>query len=268
MESWIAGLAQHGYFVLCLVVFLEAIGLPIPAAPALLIAGAASARGSLSLPLALAGAVSAMMSADALLFAMGRYTGWWLLGVLCRLSLNPESCVMRSADSFRRRGRTLLVIAKFIPGINTLSAPMAGSMRMRFPRFLRLDLCGTLLYIGGYLCAGYIGSDLLKTVTRGYQAFGSAVPWVVGISLACYVASRAWLWWRARGWRPVPIVLPRDAARALSNGEAVVYDVRSHGYYERNAVRIRGSRRMDPYMLDSFRKEDVAEGQQVYLYCT
>ena len=105
MESWISGLALHGYSVLFAAVFLEAVGLPIPAALALLIAGGASARGSLQGSYALGGALLAMIAGDTLMFVMGRYTGWWLLGVLCRLSLNPESCILRSADSFYRRGR-------------------------------------------------------------------------------------------------------------------------------------------------------------------
>src|SRR5260221_9008436 len=150
MESWISGLALHGYSVLFAAVFLEAVGLPIPAALALLIAGGASARGSLQGSYALGGALLAMIAGDTLMFVMGRYTGWWLLGVLCRISLNPESCILRSADSFYRRGRTLLVGAKFIPGINTMAPPLAGSMNMRLPLFLRLDLAACLLYIAAF----------------------------------------------------------------------------------------------------------------------
>jgi len=140
MESWISGLALHGYSVLFAAVFLEAVGLPIPAALALLIAGGASARGSLQGSYALGGAFLAMIAGDTLMFAMGRYTGWWLLGVLCRISLNPESCILRSADSFYRRGRALLVVAKFIPGINTMAPPLAGCMNMSLTQFLGLDL--------------------------------------------------------------------------------------------------------------------------------
>src|ERR1700684_3539581 len=156
MESWISNLAAHGLAVLFATVFLEAVGLPIPAALALLIAGGASARGSLQGSYALGGAFLAMIAGDTLMFVMGRYTGWWLLGVLCRISLNPESCILRSADFFYRRGRSLLVIAKFIPGINTLAPPLAGSMNMRFASFLRLDLAGAALYVGSYFGVGFI----------------------------------------------------------------------------------------------------------------
>src|SRR5437762_3245803 len=156
MESWVSGLAQHGYTILFVVVFLEAVGLPVPAALALLVAGAAAARGSLNLSLIVAGSIAAMMLGDILMFLMGRYTGWWLLGLLCRLSLNPESCILRSADSFYRRGRLVLLFAKFVPGINTMAAPLAGSMRMPFSQFLGLDFAGASLYVGGYLGVGFL----------------------------------------------------------------------------------------------------------------
>src|SRR6266404_9794984 len=158
MESWISDLAAHGYSILCAAVFLEAVGFPVPAALALLIAGAASARGSLHAPYALGGALAAMLAGDTLMFLMGRYTGWWLLGVLCRLSLNPESCVMTSADSFYRRGRGVLVFGKFVPGLNTMAPPLAGSMNMRFGQFLLLDFAGSFLYAGAYLGVGFLFS--------------------------------------------------------------------------------------------------------------
>src|SRR6202050_4697429 len=147
MESWISNLAAHGLAVLFAAVFLEAIGFPVPAALALLIAGGASARGVLPASYALPGAIAAMLVGDTLMFLVGRYTGWWLLGLLCRISLNPESCILRSADSFYRRGRKLLLIAKFIPGINTMAPPLAGSMNMRFLQFIRLDAAGAGLYM-------------------------------------------------------------------------------------------------------------------------
>src|SRR5271155_3447609 len=109
MESVIARLAEYGYAILFAAVFLETVGIPIPAALALLIAGAASARGSLQASHAFPGALAATLAGDTLMFLMGRYTGWWLLGLLCRISLNPESCILRSADSFYKRGRIMLV---------------------------------------------------------------------------------------------------------------------------------------------------------------
>src|SRR5580698_3505936 len=140
MDGLVSAIAQHGYAILFAFVFLEVIGLPVPAAPILLIAGGASANGPLEPVASLATALSAMMLGDALMFLLGRYTGWWLLGVLCRLSISPESCILRSADAFYKRGRALLLIAKFVPGITALAAPLAGSMKLPVAQFVAFDL--------------------------------------------------------------------------------------------------------------------------------
>jgi membrane protein DedA with SNARE-associated domain/rhodanese-related sulfurtransferase len=248
-------------------VFLETVGIPIPAALALLIAGAASARGSLEASRAFPGALATMLVADTLMFLMGRYTGWWLLGLLCRLSLNPESCILRSADSFYKRGRIMLVFAKFIPGINTIAPPMAGSMNMRLSQFLWLDLAGASLYVGGYFWVGYVFSDALGAITRGYQAFGQVVGWVLLAAVVGYAGAQVWMWIKARRLSKVPMVDPVEAARGMSAEHAVIYDVRSHGYYDPKATRIKGSRRLDPNALHHS-EEKMPAGQEVYLYCT
>jgi membrane protein DedA with SNARE-associated domain/rhodanese-related sulfurtransferase len=266
MEAWIADVAAHGYAILFGVVFLEAIGLPVPGALALLIAGAASARGSLYGPYAFGGAVLAVLSADTLMFLMGRYTGWWLLGLLCRISLNPEACILRSADSFYRRGRMLLLVAKFIPGINTMAPPLAGCMSMRLTQFLRLDLAGTALFVGAYFIIGFAFSDALKAITRGYRSFGQIVGWLVITAIVVFVGLRLRRRLQERGQRPVAIVPPAEAARALTAG-ACIYDVRSHGYLDAKAVRIRGSRRLDPNALNQPQGELPPAGP-VFVYCT
>jgi membrane protein DedA with SNARE-associated domain len=268
METWISGLAEHGYSILFLIVFMESIGIPIPAALALLVAGAATARGSLHAGIALPGAIGAMLTGDILMFVLGRYTGWWLLALLCRISLNPESCILRSADAFHRRGRMLLLVAKFIPGINTLSPPLAGSMRMRFSQFIRLDFCGTALYICAYFTAGYIGSDILGAITHGYQTMGNVITSILIVGVVLYAVFHVRMWMKARVLRTVPYVTPEQAMSDITAGSAIIYDVRSHGYYDRNAVRIQGSRRLDPNALHECPLHELPPGQQVYLYCT
>ncbi len=266
MQFWISELALHGYSILFAAVFMEAIGLPLPAALALLLAGGASARGSLQGSYALGGSLIAMLAGDTLMFLMGRYTGWFFLGVLCRISLNPESCILRSADSFYRRGRMLLVVAKFIPGINTMAPPLAGSMNMRLLQFVGLDLAGAALYIGSYFGVGFLFSGALGAITRGYQSFGQVVGWVVVVLIAGYVAFQIWQWLRARALRTMPFVIPSEVAQGMALG-ARVYDVRSHGYLDAKATRITGSRRLDPNALSRF-NEEPPDGQMVYVYCT
>src|SRR5579872_4338651 len=223
MENWLTDFSAHGYLILFGVLFLEAIGLPVPGALALLIAGAACARGALYVPYAFGGAVLAVLIADTLMFLVGRYTGWWLLGILCRLSLNPESCILRSADSFYRRGRTLLLIAKFIPGINTMAPPLAGCMSMRPTQFLRLDLVGTTLFVGAYFLVGFAFSDALKAITSGYRSFGRVAGWLVIAAIVLFLGWRLLGWLKERRLQAVSLVPPSEAARALSEG-ASIYD--------------------------------------------
>ena len=266
MEISPATFAQYGYAILFAIVFLEAIGLPMPASLALLIAGAASALGSLNPLYAYGGALALMVLGDVLMFVLGRYTGWWLLGLLCRLSLNPESCILRSADSFYRRGRTLLLFAKFIPGINTMAPPLAGSMNMRFWPFVKLDAAGAALFIGVYFGVGFLFSEALEFVMRGYETFGRMIGAVVIALVTAYIAFVIWQWVKARALRNVPFATPDEAARDRAAG-ACILDVRSHGYLDAKAVRIEGSRRLDPNALHQS-EPAFAEGQQVYVYCT
>jgi len=267
MESLLSELSRHAYGILFLIALLESIGLPVPAAVALILAGGAAARGVISLPLAAATAIGAMMLGDVLMFLLGRFTGWWLLGVLCRLSLNPESCILRSADSFYRRGRLLLVVAKFMPGINTMAPPLAGSMNMRATQFLLLDLAGAALYVGAWLAAGFAFSGAIEMLVRGYRVVGQAVSIVLAASLLAYLGVQVWMWRKARALRSVPSVSPAEADRAFLAGEALLYDVRSHGYYDRDAVRIRGSLRMDPHAVHHWH-DDLPPDRNLYVYCT
>jgi membrane protein DedA with SNARE-associated domain/rhodanese-related sulfurtransferase len=266
MGSLNSALSEHGYAILAAIVFLEAIGIPVPAAIALLVSGGAVARGVLQIHYVLGIAVFAMLAGDTLMFLLGRYTGWWLLGILCRVSLNPETCILRSADSFYRRGRTLLVVAKFIPGINTMAPPLAGSMRMRMGTFLRLDLAGAALYAGSYFAVGYIFSGALDVVMRGYDSAGKVVGWIVIALLLAYLLFRVWLWVKGRAMTAVPFANPEDVARELASG-ALVFDVRSHGYFDSKATRIRGSRRLDPNSIRQPQAK-LPDAGQLFVYCT
>src|SRR5215467_4017827 len=169
MEDLLPLISRHGYALLALVCFAEAVGLPLPAALAILTAGAVAAYGKLHLYAVLGTAFVAFLSGDVILYFLGRVSGWALLGFLCRLSANPETCILRSAEYFYRRGKMTLLFAKFIPGINTMSPPLAGSMKMRIPQFLLFDTVGVAFYVGAYGLAGYIFSDALRAITRGLR---------------------------------------------------------------------------------------------------
>jgi len=265
MDSLVAAIAQHGYTILFAFVFLEVIGFPVPAAPVLLVAGGASVHGPLQPAASLLTALSALLLGDALMYTMGKYTGWWLLGILCRLSISPESCILRSADAFYKRGRAVLVFSKFVPGINSLAAPLAGSMKMPLPQFLAFDLAGASLYTLVYWGAGYSFSGFLGTITRGYAQFGNFVAWCVALLIAGYIVWRLLAGLRERKRGPVVMVSAPDVARRLAG--IAVYDVRSHGYYEKNTVRIQGSARLEPNSLNQ-EANPVPKDKEIVLYCT
>src|SRR5581483_7386593 len=155
---------------------LEALGFPIPGALALLATGAAVASGAMQLTIALPVAVLAMLAGDFILYIAGRYSGWGLLGVLCGISVSPEVCILRSAKWFYQRGRMTLVVAKFIPGVNTMAPPLAGSMNMRAAQFLPLDLAGVLCYVFAYGSVGFVFSDMLPNLELCAASPGPACP--------------------------------------------------------------------------------------------
>jgi membrane protein DedA with SNARE-associated domain len=270
MDDLLTLITQHGYAVLALVVFLEAIGLPMPAALALLTAGAVSAYHRLNPLTAFSVSVVAIVIGDGILFLVGRYTGWALLGLLCRVSANPESCILRSAASFYRRGKVTLVFAKFIPGINTMATPLAGTMKMRPAQFLQLDMAGAAMYVLAYGGLGFVFSDFLKALTHGLRSAGMAAEVVLGIGLVVYVFYRIWLYRKYRLYDVVPRVpVHALAQRLVAEGadKILLVDVRSHGYYDEDASRIAGSVRFEPNNLEEELK-NLPKDKEIYLYCT
>lgn len=270
MSQFLALLASHGYVLLCAIVFAEAIGFPVPAALALVAAGAASAAKIMHPFTALALAASAMLAGDSILFALGRFTGWTLLGFLCRLSANPETCILRSAESFYRRGKLTLVIAKFIPGLNTMAPPLAGSMKMRAGQFLRFDFAGVLLYVLAYGGMGFLFRDFLKSITRGFQTAGHVVTIVLFLALIGYAAYRIRIYQRNKIYLIVPRVQVEELASKLASEEKdkiLLADVRSHGYYDSDAARIKGSIRIEPNNLNR-ELENLPKDKDIYVYCT
>jgi membrane protein DedA with SNARE-associated domain/rhodanese-related sulfurtransferase len=269
METLVAAIAQHGYAILFAFIFLEVIGFPVPAAPVLLVAGGASAHGPLRPEASILTALSALLLGDVSMYVVGRYTGWWLLGVLCRLSISPESCILRSADAFYKRGRAVLLIAKFVPGITALAAPLAGSMRMPVAQFLAFDLAGASLYTLVYGGAGYLFSDFLGAITRGYTQFSGYVEWSVAFLFAVYLGYRIFIVLRDRKRGPVVKVSAQDVSRRLAGigVRIAVFDVRSHGYYEKDTMRIQGSARLEPNALNQ-QAVEVPKDKEIVLYCT
>jgi membrane protein DedA with SNARE-associated domain/rhodanese-related sulfurtransferase len=270
MHDLLSSMAQHGYAWIFCLLLAEAAGLPFPAAIALVAAGAAVASHTLSAGVLLLVALIALLAGDSAQFWLGRAMGWSLLGFLCRMSMNPETCMLRAAESFYKRGKLTLVVAKFIPGVNTMAAPLAGSMKMRFGQFLRYDFLGALLYSGTYLLVGYLSRDFLAAVLVGFHAAGRAMEIIVIVALAVYGVYRGKQFHKYRQYDIVPRIQVAELARRLAAeqpGRVQIIDVRSHGYYDVGAERIKGSIRIEPNNLDK-EVENLPKDIDIYLYCT
>lgn len=270
MNGLLSTLAQHGYAVIFAMLFAEAVGFPLPAAIALVAAGAAIASHVLLGPGIALAAMLALLAGDTAQFWLGRYAGWALLGFLCRLSMNPETCILRSAESFYKRGKVTIVVAKFIPGVNTMAAPLAGSMKMRYSQFLALDVTGSLLYVFTYLLVGYVSRDFLAAVLNNFYTAGRVMEAALILAVIVYAAYRIVQFRKFKIYDVVPRVQVADLAARLAAGEhdkLLIADVRSHGYYDQGAERIHGSIRIEPNNLDGEIK-NLPPDKDIYLYCT
>jgi rhodanese-related sulfurtransferase len=159
----------------------------------------------------------------------------------------------------------VLVFAKFVPGINTLAPPLAGSMKMRVPQFLAFDLGGATLYTLVYWGIGFLFSDFLAAITKGYTQFGTYVAWSIALLFVAYIAYRTIRAWKERKHGAVVMVTPAEVARKMPG--VAVFDVRSHGYYEKDTMRILGSSRLEPNALNQGPLQ-LPTDREIVLYCT
>jgi membrane protein DedA with SNARE-associated domain len=270
MSGLLSRIAQHAYLIIASIIFAGSLGVPVPASLTLIGSGATAASGALKAPLVFLVALAAMLVGDSLLFVLGRYMGWGLLGLMCKITRNPETCILRSATSFYKRGRTTLIIAKFIPGVSAMVPPLAGSMKMPFAQFVGLDMIGISLWVLAYAGAGFLFSDFIAALTRGFRLAGNAAGIVIAAALAAFLVRRTLLYRKNRIYRAVPRVQVDELERRLlseGSDKILVVDARSHGYYDSGAERIQGSIRIEPNNLEEEIKH-LAPDKEIYLYCT
>jgi len=181
-------LVSHGAPLLFAIVFAEQAGLPLPAAPWLLTAGALSASGKLNPALAIGVTALAAVMADSLWFYIGRRGGQRVLRPFCRLSLARNSCVGRTKDLFARHGLQTLVAAKFLPGLGAVMPPLAGALGMTTGRFLLFDGLGSLFYGSFYIAAGFLFHNQLRQAMALLNQIGLSALLLAVVLVGGYVA--------------------------------------------------------------------------------
>src|SRR5437899_1632380 len=187
MNETLQFVVRHGAAVLFAAVFVEQAGVPLPAAPWLLAAGALAVAGEINWLTALTAAIFGSMLADLIWFYFGRYGGNRVLNLLCRISLEPDSCVRRTQDLFGRYGMRGVVVAKFVPGLSTLAPPLAAISGISAPRFFFFDGLGSLLYVGSFLLVGALFSHQLEPVIAALGSLGSGALGVVAGLAGLYI---------------------------------------------------------------------------------
>jgi membrane protein DedA with SNARE-associated domain len=261
-------LIQHGYVVLFLWVLAEQAGLPVPAGPLLLAAGALAGHGHLNLAIAFVLGVIASLLSDFLWYQIGRHRGSPVLQLLCRISLDPDSCVNRTKNLFTRHGAHSLLIAKFVPGLNTAAPPLAGIFRMHPASFLLFDGVGAALWVGAYVGPGYLFRDKIEAIANYAEQLGGSALGVLG---AVTVALVGWKYVNRRLFLRRLIqdrITPEELKDKLDAGEDLtILDVRHPLDLREQPHRIPGALHFPLEELDQ-NHHKVPRNREIVLYCT
>ena len=221
-------LQRDAVWVVFLNVLLQQAGLPVPAVPTLLLAGSLAVSSN-QLANILAAAIVASVIADWMWYLAGRAFGYRVLSGLCKLSINPGSCVSQTEARFVRWGLGSLVVAKFIPGFSTVAPPIAGSLRMALPGFLLAAAAGAALWAGLALGTGWILRREVQTVISALdEQAGSVLVVIVGI-VAIWLSWKLWQKYRFRQWSAVPHITPAELLAAMETQQPLLLlDLRGH----------------------------------------
>jgi membrane protein DedA with SNARE-associated domain/rhodanese-related sulfurtransferase len=260
-------LIRHGYTLLFVWILAEQLGLPVPAGPLMLAVGALAKKGLMRLPTALMLPLIAVGICDLLWYELGRRGGMKVLRVICRISLEPDSCVRRTQLNFERNGGWALVVAKFIPGLNAIAPPLAGVSRMPWRRFALFDGLGALLWTTAYIGTGYIFSAQLARIVEqlsflGRGLFAAAVAALVGYIGMKFVNRRRFLR-RLRVSRITPDELKE---KIDANEEVIVVDLRHSLEFEAEPETIPGAVHMDAAEMEEA-LEVIPRDRDIVLFC-
>ncbi len=268
MHDTLQFLTEYGYLVLFGFVFAEQVGLPIPAVPTLLAVGALAGTGRINLLLALVIATVASLLADLIWYYLGRQRGSRVLALLCRLSLEPDSCVRRTENLFARHGTRSLLIAKFVPGLSTVAPPLAGIFGVGVARFVLYGGAGALLWTGIWSGVGYLAGEALEPVVGRAERLGAWLVATVIVVVVGYVALKFIQRQRVSRRLRVARISPDTLKQKLDAGEPlVVVDLRAALDVEADPYTIPGALRITAEEIEE-RHREIPRDHDIVLYCT
>ena len=267
MRTLIDLLVQHGVLLVFLVTFVARVGIPLPAAPLLVVAGGMAATGSLSWPIALVAATLANLLGDGVWYQAGRAYGHRVMKLLCRISLSPDSCVRQSESLIGRWGGRSLVAAKFLPGISVVAAPMAGALGMSLQRFVSFDLLAGALWSGIFLALGLLLRDQIQQILDVLAGAGIIATVALLLLIAAVVAYR---WWRRHSFLQQledGRITPAEVLGLIEKGlEPIFIDVRATASRNIDPRRIPGALLVELHTLHE-QASGLPRDRQLVLYC-
>ncbi len=268
MPSFRSLVLLHGYAFLFCYVFAVQAGVPIPSDPVLLIMGAAVGDGHYSLALAFIVSVTAALLGDLLWYELGRWRGRSVLKLLCKFSLEPDTCVRKTELAFMKRGAWTLLFTKFVPGTSLISTPLAGAIRMPRWRFLLADAAGAALWSAAYLVTGVLFHRQIDRVIILLGLFGRRAGFVLALLFGAFVAWRYFQRVRFRRQLRINRMSPKETYSMMSNDPPpIIVDLRSPSEVERTGQKIAGARVLRPAELRTHFAE-IPQDRFVILYCT
>lgn len=260
-------LQKYGYSLVFVVMLLEQLGLPIPVAPVLILAGALCADGKLSLALVLLFATVAAFIGDYVWFMFGKKRGHKVLRTLCALSLSPESCVKKTESSFLKYGMNSLLFSKFVPGLNTIAPPMAGLFHGSFLSFFWRDLIGILLYAIALTLPGFFFEKAVFDITAFFEGIGKTLFWLVIAILAGYALFKYLRLKILQRMLARERITPQELQDKLKAGEAfTIVDLRTN-VPEDKFPPISGAIRISPGEIDQHLHR-LEPDRWIVMYCT
>lgn len=273
MPIALAFFVHYAYLIIFVWVLGEQMGIPIPSIPLLLTVGTLSATHRVSHIYAIPAVLTACAIADSIWFLLGRRYGNSVLKLLCRLSFEASTCVARTEGYFSRRGAVTLLFAKFVPGLSTVAAPIAGQSGMSYPKFLLYDLAGSLIWAEAYILAGRFFGDLIKKSAPlfhmvEHSAFFLFIAMVLGF-LAYRVFKQRKFLQQVRDLRLEPAELKEmlDDAAASHTTPPFIVDLRHPLDYLPDPRVLPGALRIGPNELRQH-SEILPRDRDVILYCT